>query len=305
MRALPTLIVSTLLTCLSSQAAAQRVPIVDAQGAQTNPQSQSAQSSQRSQGSSFGGNVDGDLIYELYSRLDQLQQEMQTLRGTVEEQTYRLQRMEQEQRDRYLDLDQRVSELSTSGAGGAASAASRPGAGGSNLYPPGMVPLNEDIADEVAAQSRVQQGTGFAGATGSADPTSLPSTAENEQQIYRSALNLLLEDGNHEASIRGFQQYIDNYSQGRYFTNALYWQGEALILAGRYPEAESVFSRVVEDYPDDPKAAGALLKIGVSYQQTGQVGLAREAWQSLRNRYPDSLTEIRAAEDYLKRLPSP
>src|SRR5690554_876117 len=138
-RALPTLIVSTLLTCLSSQAAAQRVPIVDAQGAQSNPQSnrsvQSVQSNQRTQSGSFGGNAGGDLIYELYSRLDQLQQEMQTLRGTVEEQSYRIQRMEQEQRDRYLDLDQRVSELSTSGAGGAGgpAAVSRQGAGGSNL----------------------------------------------------------------------------------------------------------------------------------------------------------------------------
>lgn len=287
-RTLPTLILSTALLCLGSQSAAQQVPVVDAQGAEP--------AQRQSQNRSAGGGGSADLVYELYSRLDQLQQEMQSLRGLVEQQTHRIQQMEREQRDRYLDLDQRVSELSGAGA--------RSGQGGDNLYPPGMVPMNEDIADEMAGQSQ-GQGQANVAASGDNDATSLDSTPENEQQIYRSALNTLLEEGQYEEAIRGFQRYIDNYPQGRYFTNALYWQGEALILAGRYAEAQNAFSRVVEEYPEDPKAAGALLKMGVAYQQTDQVDRAREVWQSLRNRYPDSLTEIRAAEDYLRRLPSP
>lgn len=285
-RTLPTLIISTALLSLGSQSAAQQVPIVDAQGAES--------SQSQSQGRSSGGAGSADMVYELYSRLDQLQQEMQSLRGLVEQQTHRIQQMEREQRDRYLDLDQRVSELSGTGA--------RTGQGGNNLYPPGMVPMNEDIADEMADQSQDQADVAGSGDT---DLSSLESSPENEQQIYRAALNMLLEEGQYEEAIQGFRRYIDNYPQGRYFTNALYWQGEALILTGNYEEARRVFSRVVDEYPDDPKAAGALLKMGVAYQQTDQIDQARETWQSLRNRYPDSLTEIRAAEDYLSRLPSP
>ena len=46
---------------------------------------------------------------ELLYTLQLLQQEVQELRGMVEQQAYQIKRMEEEQRDRYLDLDRRLS----------------------------------------------------------------------------------------------------------------------------------------------------------------------------------------------------
>jgi TolA-binding protein len=53
-----------------------------------------------------------DLVDSLYSQVEALQQEVQTLRGIVEEQGYQQKRLQTEQRDRYLDIDRRLSAMS-------------------------------------------------------------------------------------------------------------------------------------------------------------------------------------------------
>lgn len=50
-------------------------------------------------------------LTQLFYQLQLLQQEMQLLRGTMEEQRYRLDRMTREQQERYVGLDHRISEL--------------------------------------------------------------------------------------------------------------------------------------------------------------------------------------------------
>ena len=96
-----------------------------------------------------------------------------------------------------------------------------------------------------------------------------------------------------------FQSYIDNYPQGRYLTNSYYWQGEALILVSRFSQAKDVFNKILSEYSQDPKAAGAMLKLGVTYKQLGDLSLADQTWREIATRYPDSSTEIREAENYL------
>ncbi len=56
---------------------------------------------------SGGGQGLGDLFYQV----QMLQQEVQTLRGLVEEQTFLIQRLQRDQKEQYLDLDSRVLAL--------------------------------------------------------------------------------------------------------------------------------------------------------------------------------------------------
>src|SRR5690606_886577 len=99
-----------------------------------------------------------------------------------------------------------------------------------------------------------------------------------------------------------FENYISRFPQGRYLTNAYYWQGEAFLLVSRYNEARDAFSKILTDFPQDPKAAGAMLKLGVTYQQMGDRARAASTWQELSTRYPENLTEIGFAQDYLNKL---
>lgn len=293
-----------------------------------------------------GGN--NDLLMSLYNQLEALQQEVQTLRGTVDEQANQLRRLETEQRNRYLDIDRRLSDAArgpVTGAPGQMPAAINPATGATDPAPTGAIPgtpMPGTAMPGTTASGTTASGTSVSGTTapGSTTPgttlpgnvpsaqntpppaiagnapfnaapgnqatAALPPAAQttaplNEQDLYRTALNLLLEQSQYEESIRLFQSYIDNYPQGRLLTNAYYWQGEALILVSRFNEAQAVFSKILSDFPQDPKAAGAMLKLGVVYQQMGNNEQARQTWREIATRYPENVTEIRTAQDYLNR----
>src|SRR5688500_15996639 len=83
---------------LWSMAATAQVPVVEAGGRGGQPQAAQPEGNQ--------------LLMSIYTQLESLQQEEQTLRGMVEEQANQLRRLQTEQRDRYLDVDRRLSELS-------------------------------------------------------------------------------------------------------------------------------------------------------------------------------------------------
>jgi tol-pal system protein YbgF len=265
-----------------------------------------------------------DLLMTLYNQMEALQQEVQTLRGIVEEQSNQLRRVQTEQRDRYLDVDKRLSELTSGAAIGAGPAtppaATLPGAtAGANALPPATAATTPPPANEPASIA-----TPPAVSLGNAAPTPVPPTTGaavtqatppaaatpaapapgadlGEQDLYRTALNLLLEQSQYDQSIQLFQAYIDRFPQGRLLTNAYYWQGEAFILVSRHEDARNVFMRLINEYPQDPKAAGAMLKLGVVYQQMGDRARAEQTWREIATRYPENVTEIRAAQDYLNR----
>jgi tol-pal system protein YbgF len=290
---------------LWSMAATAQVPVVEAGG--RNNQAQA-------------GQADGnELLLSLYNQLESLQQEVQTLRGMVEEQANQLRRLQTDQRDRYIDVDRRLSELS---AGGAAPPAVTPGVNpptatlpGATVPPtsPGVVatpPLSDPgLSDTGTRQPQISNGTsnvvplGGATTAPNAAPTGAPTADAqmNEQDLYRTALNLLLEQSQYDESIRLFQSYIDRFPQGRLLTNAYYWQGEALILVSRFEEARDGFMHIMTNYPEDPKAASAMLKLGVAYQRMGDRALAEQTWRDIATRYPENVPEIRAAQDYLNR----
>jgi tol-pal system protein YbgF len=310
-----------LVVGLWSVAATAQVPVVEAgsrrgQPVAAQPQAQS-----------------NDLVLQLYTQLEALQQEIQTLRGMVEEQSNQIRGMQNDNRNRYLDIDRRLSELS--GAGAATGTALPPTLGGNTTgavsLPPAMTggtaqptfndPPGASTAPAVSfgntqPAAGVAQGAGApqvtqpgapAGANGAT--TAAPAAGAGiyanlgEDELYRNALNILLElqPARYEESISMFQSYIQRFPQGRLIANAYYWLGEALILVERFAEARDTFTVVINSYPDHSKAAGALLKRGDMYQRLGQTDLAQQDWRSISTRYPEYATEIREADTRLRR----
>jgi tol-pal system protein YbgF len=272
------------------------------------------------QGQSRAGNTSGaggnDLLISLYNQLEALQQEVQTLRGIVEEQSNRVRRLETETRDRYLDMDSRLSALSTGatvpGTTGAAANTAAVGVTTAATTSPQAV---QDVRTSVPFNP-VVQGADLSSPPAARNPSGAAPVSQgaiaaagvdaaanqmSEQDLYRSALNLLLEEGKAEESAATFNVYLQRFPDGRLLPNALYWQGEALILLSRYPEAQAAFERVLNEFPGDAKAAGALLKTGVVQNLLGNRSAAESIWRELPGRFPDSASEITLARDYLSR----
>jgi len=265
----------------------------------------------RNQTSSSQAGSNNDLVISLYEQLETLQQEVQTLRGIVEEQNFQIKKIQTEQRDRYLDIDRRLSissqngaDVATSEVSGASPAAllSKTGQAEVSTVDSSIQRSTSAVGESVQANNSTQ-GTRSEAVPVFVQPAGAPLPAlvgqMDEQELYRTSLNLLLEQSNYEESISMFQSYIDNYPQGRYLTNSYYWQGEAFILVSRFSQAIDVFNKILSDYSQDPKAAGAMLKLGVAYKQLGDLSLADQTWREIATRYPDSSTEIREAENYL------
>jgi tol-pal system protein YbgF len=242
----------------------------------------------RNQSQPAANDNQNEIVINMYLQLEALQAEVQNLRGLVEEQSYQIRRMQTEQRDRYLDTDSRLNVLQNQIAspGRAAPAITQ--------APPPVTPVESNST---------AGGNGAAAANGNADQSpaqpAVTNTPRSEQDIYRQALALLLEKEEYQDSITLFQQYIDIYPQGRYFTNALYWQGAALELVGSYDRAIEVLTRLIDNHPQDAKAPTAMLRLGTVYREMGRKPEALATWRRISEVYPDSTSEIEIANEYL------
>jgi tol-pal system protein YbgF len=238
-----------------------------------------------------GAGNQNDIMVEMYLRLESLQTEIQNLRGLVEEQSYQIRRLQTESRDRYLDTDSRLTELFSFHNGQQPpSNAATPSVLNNN----GQSPVAAGNAAATAVPQPMTAGAGIVSTNLSA-----VSTPRSEQELYRFALNQLLEEENFQESVNLFQQYIDVYPQGRYLTNSLYWQGAALHLLENYTQSISVLQRLLDEYPQDPKAATAMLRLGTVYNEMGNTQRAVDLWRRISQVYPNSTSEIELATEYL------
>ena len=213
-------------------------------------------------------------LSELFYQLQVLQQEVQELRGLVEEQSYQLNRLARDQKEQYIDLDRRVAGLAT-GAAGVASAPAQgaaPAASGSLSTPQ---PATGGAAPATAA------GTGAVAAQPGA------ASGVSEREAYQSAFDLM-KGRQFDESIAAFNSLILRYPNGQYTPNAYYWLGELHLAQQDTEQARQSFMQVINLYPDHPKVPDTLYKLGVAYHRLGDTDRAMEYFSQVQSRYPQS-----------------
>lgn len=254
------LVASALALFISANVAAEEVPVIEL-GA--------GSSSNRYQVAAPAGSVTGST--ELMLIVQQLQDEVRSLRGQLEQQGYRLKQMEQQQLDRYRDLDRRLSSVQQGGVVAPA---------GSSLS---ASPSTSNPAAVSSNQTSLVQ----------ADAT--PSDAK----AYKEAFGLVRER-NFPKAIEAFTAFVKDYPQSTRLVNAHYWLGE-IYLAEQKPElARESFVKVVTQFPDHRKAPDAAYKLGIVYDQLGDRTKSLEYLDLVINKYPDS-SAVRLAKEF-KRL---
>ncbi len=80
-------------------------------------------------------------------------------------------------------------------------------------------------------------------------------------QIQYLRGKVLFNLGEYENSIVELSDFCHQYESHSMYPVALYWIGEALFACEKYDEAQSVFERLIADYPDNSKVAAAQFKI--------------------------------------------
>ncbi len=256
--------------CFSVTALGQSLtPVVD-----LNSQSDSAQnmdSTTNVDGAVNAGQAAGDRYYQMQV----LQQEVQMLRGMVEELNHELQQLKQRQMDDYLDIDRRLSAIVSSA-------------------PANSAPANNALANNAPANSRPGSSSAALDAKNSTDSSGYslnpagsnnpsaakvaagPSELAEMKANYENASSLLLKKRDINGAALAFKQHVVDYASSPYVANAYYWLGEIYLLQDQAELSRQAFTSVIEQYPLHSKAMDARFKLGKLYHQLGEDARARE-----------------------------
>jgi len=224
-------------------------------------------------------------VTELVERVEVLEGEVRRLRGRLEVQAHTLEEMENRQRDLYLDVDRRLSEMSGAPRRSAVEPSQEP-----QVQAPGETP-EQPGADEAAAAL-------------APEPVPVaelpPGDPRQEQARYEEAFDLL-KDGRYDEATQGFRTFLAQYPGSRYADNAQYWLGEASYVKRDFDTALVELGRVVSNYPSSPEVADALLKIGFVYYETQRWDEARKALERVDQAYHNA-TAARLARQRLQQM---
>ncbi len=250
--------------------------------------------------SQMQGQGSGQSTVELLNRINELQQEVSSLRGLVEQQAYEIENLKKAQRDRYVDLDSRLSRLEGgSPTAPSAEPASDPGAAAAaattEAAAPGQLVASEPESTATPSDAVTPPADAAAAApsTGYVDPGA-------EKAAYDEAF-AALRDGRYAESARRFQSFLAEHPNGDLTDNAMYWLGESYYVTQNYRPALETFADLLQRYPQSSKAPDSLLKIGYAHYELREWPQAERALNDVVTRYPDT-TVARLAQGRLRAL---
>jgi tol-pal system protein YbgF len=266
----------------------------------------------------------------MLDQLQQLQREISLLRGEIETQNYTLEQLTRRQRDLYTDIDQRIQRVE--GDGLPLEEISLPIFDTENTDGPPLEtltampsldnstssirsdsPLQLDIVDTqttLPTQNIVYNAESQPGAdTPTSDVTyqeispvtatsNLPVDPVQLQAEYQQAFNLLRQSL-YDQAIRAFQQFLAVHPNDKYSDNAQYWLAEAFYVKREFQQALQEYNNVVNLFPQSQKVNDALLKIGFTLFELGDMAAAKIQLQELSENQPGS-TVARMADERLK-----
>ena len=220
--------------------------------------------------SSPDNNADYNGTAHLLNTIDQLRQEMMEMRGQLEEHAFRIEQLQQEGRDRYLDLDERISRLNDQ----------------SGKVPPAPVASLKSpmvSAPVIKAAEKKNQ-----------------SALKTEEATYQSAF-ALIRSKQFDKAKNALQEQLKIYPEGRYADNAHYWLGEVDMAQGHYDAAKVSFQIILNEFPKSPKVPDASYKLGRVHDLLGNQKEAKRLLELVIQQYPDS-SAARLSDTYLRTM---
>lgn len=190
--------------------------------------------------------IPSNVQWELYTQLQEMQQEVSRLRGMLEEQAHEISQLKEQQRQRYLDLDHRLTQMKS--GQNAVNAAT------------GSAPIAAEVPEAAAFDDK-----------GTYDQ----AIALMRQRKFDQAIGLL-----EELLLKApASSYVPN---SQYWLGELYMA----ITPPDYETAKKHLITLLKDNQDHQKVPDALYKLGMLYKQQGELGKARVTLEKVIADYP-------------------
>lgn len=244
-------------------------------------------------------------IFEVLGRLEQLQSEVQQLRGMVEEQSQTIADLQRKQNNMYSDLDDRMQALSAAGQ----PAAAQPAVGQQPDAAVAPAAAAQTVAPAVAATVPAASAASAAAPTPAVQPAPAPvpetkpaptTVAGNEKERYQTAYETL-RNGHNAQAVKMFQDLLKDFPAGEFADNSQYWLAEAYKINREFDAARAAFNKVVSQYPNSSKVPDALLKLGYIEFDLQNTAKARDYLTRVTTSYPGT-TAAHLAEKKLAQM---
>jgi tol-pal system protein YbgF len=237
---------------------------------------------------------------QMDDRLSQLENDLRSLTGKVEEQGNTMNQLKA-QLDRVVaDMGLRLTALEQKGG-----LAPTPAASESVLVTPPDVPPTGTISvtqpvtttapnDPAPATSPTVKPLG--------NLANVPTSTGDTTQDYENAM-ALLKQRDYAAAEKSLTAFLKNHPQDNLATNAKYWLGETYFAQNHFDMAARIFAEGYQQDPKGPKAPDNLLKLGLSLSAQKNTADACVAFKQIGKDFPTTANAVNArATQEIKRL---
>lgn len=219
-----------------------------------------------------------NMNWQLIQKNQQLETELRTLRGKIEELENANDKLNHELNNRYTDLDQRLELLQQ-----------KLDANENQDTPQDATPDNTEDNQQDTPPSLI---TPIAPEPLNPAPVITQNNYDNE--LDRAAYTIALEaykQGGAQKAIDPMRNFIKNHPNSIYISNAYFWMGEFYLALEpvNYKRAQANYAEVVNRFPHSAKAATAVYRLYSMAKNVDQnIQLANQYADMLKNNYPKS-----------------
>lgn len=219
---------------------------------------------------------------ELFFMIEQLQQEVNSLRGLLEEQGHELRMLKQSSKDRYLDLDTRVLDLTKRLSG-----SSSPALTNERLLIDPQVSTSDSFKAPTSSSQQIPTAKEKPVKIVPVAPLKEREPTKAEADDYQKAY-AFIKNKQYDESILALFAYTENYPDSPLTPNVYYWLGEVYLAQSKFEQAKTSFSLVVSAYPNSQKVSDSLYKLAVTLDALGDKASAKQYLKDVQLSYPDS-----------------
>lgn len=221
-------------------------------------------------------------------RLNQLEAQLRQLTGQIEEQNFKIRKIENQLQQASVLAQQPQAQNQKQFASSPQTQIQTP-------QPPMEKQYGRSAANvPPQAQNYIAQQMGQPHQLGSIRQSPDGSDVVNTQNptyLYDTAF-AMLQQGDYDGSARALQQFLVTYSTHPLASNAQYWLGETYYVRNNFEEAAKVFATGYQKYPTSAKAPDNLLKLALSLSNLNKNEEACVTLTQLKTEYPKAPPSI-------------
>ena len=204
----------------------------------------------------------------LLEKLNKLEEEIANLSNNLDQNTYELQRIEDANQLRYMDLDKRIHQLETL-----------------------ILLSNEDDNQDQIASGDIDE-----------NPLSdLIANDESEEEFLLWSNSLkLIENSRYSEAAENLRLLILSFPRGEYSIEAYFYLGDIYFQQQMYQDSIETFNSLLINFPENNRTPETIFKLGLNFLRLEDEIAAISNFNNVIQNYPESSAAILSEEELVK-----